>query len=423
MNLQSFRQKACLFLIFITIFSFSLENLKPAIIVQTTDYEARNEAINQNIDRIKNEIEEVGSDLGHFGEEKQSLKAQITTLEEDIRSLDRLITETRVITSELETDIESQSKKIKNLEKKLITLLREMQTLKKHNSLTIILSSSNIGEAISKMQNLSRLQNEVDKISKSLNEDRLELQQKVAKQAETKDLLEESKALNKSKRDSLEYALQVTEGKESMYKDLLNTLSEQEEQLQAELFQNELALQEDRIRQERGITLQDSPLGPGCVRVEEKPVTVPKGYFASPAEGWLTQTFHCTHDAIDIANAMGTNIVASADGTVFLKSYMQGGYGNYIVLKHNLPSGDIMYSVYAHLTEQSFRREGEEVKQGEVIGYMGCTGNTRPRPCGVHLHFAIVSDTNDGIGYIGCLAFASRNCFDPLGKVIDIKLD
>jgi murein DD-endopeptidase MepM/ murein hydrolase activator NlpD len=82
-----------------------------------------------------------------------------------------------------------------------------------------------------------------------------------------------------------------------------------------------------------------------------------------------------------------------------------------------------MYSIYAHLTEQSFRREGETVKQGDVIGYMGCTGNTRPRPCGVHLHFAIVSDTNDGIGYIGCLAFASRNCFDPLGKVIDIKLD
>lgn len=76
------------------------------------------------------------------------------------------------------------------------------------------------------------------------------------------------------------------------------------------------------------------------------------------------------HKGTDFAAAIGTPIIATASGTV-TESTRKGGNGKYVKIKHNST-----YSTqYLHMKAQNVRR-GDYVKQGDVIGWVGMTGNT-----------------------------------------------
>ena len=96
--------------------------------------------------------------------------------------------------------------------------------------------------------------------------------------------------------------------------------------------------------------------------------------------GW---TFHDprkpSHIGLDIAATMWDPIVAIMDGVVRYAAW-GGGYGNLVIVEH---SGEWL-SYYAHLEEIAVE-EGQEVRQGELLGGAGTTGNST----GPHLHFEI----------------------------------
>jgi murein DD-endopeptidase MepM/ murein hydrolase activator NlpD len=100
------------------------------------------------------------------------------------------------------------------------------------------------------------------------------------------------------------------------------------------------------------------------------------------------------HTGIDISTyRQGDPIIATADGQVALIAYEPNGFGNYIVIRHQHG----FYTRYAHML--SFRVEaGQQVKQGDVIGYIGNTG----RSTGPHLHYEvhIGSDVVDPFKYL-----------------------
>jgi murein DD-endopeptidase MepM/ murein hydrolase activator NlpD len=82
------------------------------------------------------------------------------------------------------------------------------------------------------------------------------------------------------------------------------------------------------------------------------------------------------HKGTDFAAAVGTPIVSTANGTVIKSSYTRGN-GNYVKVKHNST-----YSTqYLHMKKRKVK-VGEYVKQGQVIGWVGMTGNTSgPHVC------------------------------------------
>ena len=76
------------------------------------------------------------------------------------------------------------------------------------------------------------------------------------------------------------------------------------------------------------------------------------------------------HRGTDFAARIGTPIIATANGTV-TKSTRRGGNGKFVKIKHNST-----YSTqYLHMKNQNVKK-GEFVKQGDVIGFVGMTGNT-----------------------------------------------
>ncbi len=91
------------------------------------------------------------------------------------------------------------------------------------------------------------------------------------------------------------------------------------------------------------------------------------------------------HEAIDIPAQRGTAVVATGDGRV-VKLFLSVPGG--ITIYQADPANEVMY-YYAHLDAYAEGlREGNTVRRGEVIGYVGSTGNAAPNA--PHLHFAIL---------------------------------
>ena len=105
--------------------------------------------------------------------------------------------------------------------------------------------------------------------------------------------------------------------------------------------------------------------------------------FVMPANGRLTSGFGArwgtTHYGLDIANSIGTPIVAAADGVV-VEAGPASGFGLWVRVQH----ADGTITVYGHVDTFSVR-EGERVKAGEQIARMGNRGQST----GPHLHFEV----------------------------------
>lgn len=117
-----------------------------------------------------------------------------------------------------------------------------------------------------------------------------------------------------------------------------------------------------------------------------------------PTKGVLTSGYGPRwgrmHRGIDIANKIGTPILAAADGVVKFEGTKRG-YGKIIDISH--PDGSL--TRYAH-NHRHFVKLGQEVKQGQMIAHMGNTGFST----GPHLHFEIhPPGKNIGVNPIGYL--------------------
>lgn len=109
-----------------------------------------------------------------------------------------------------------------------------------------------------------------------------------------------------------------------------------------------------------------------------------------PVIGWLSSTFGSRqdpvnggadfHPGLDISADYGTPVKATADGTIESAGWA-GDYGNMVLVKH----GYGMETKYGHLS-RIVVSDGQTVRRGQVIGYVGATGRTT----GSHLHYEIL---------------------------------
>ena len=115
-----------------------------------------------------------------------------------------------------------------------------------------------------------------------------------------------------------------------------------------------------------------------------------------PVSGPITSPFGWRwgrmHQGIDIGASTGTPIHAAAAGTVIYCGWEEG-YGNFVVIDH----GGNLATAYGHQSAIAVAC-GQTVSQGQVIGYVGCTGHCT----GPHLHFEVRINGNpvDPMGYL-----------------------
>ncbi len=89
------------------------------------------------------------------------------------------------------------------------------------------------------------------------------------------------------------------------------------------------------------------------------------------------------HLGVDYAAAYGTPVVAAGDGRIIFKGY-HNGFGNYLEIEHDFG----LTTTYGHLAKFADIELGMRVKQGEIIGYVGATGDAT----GPHLDYRVRKD-------------------------------
>lgn len=114
------------------------------------------------------------------------------------------------------------------------------------------------------------------------------------------------------------------------------------------------------------------------------------GLFASPRSG------RRIHRGIDLLADIGTPVLAVRSGIV-LAATRNNGMGKYVIIRH---TGNII-TIYGHLSGISTRK-GALVRQGQIIGAVGKTGNARSNAILPHLHFEIRKDgiPQDPLNYL-----------------------
>ena len=125
------------------------------------------------------------------------------------------------------------------------------------------------------------------------------------------------------------------------------------------------------------------PVTRKVVRGSKQVPPLGSGQLAWPVKGRVTSYFGWRwgsfHSGVDIAAATGTPVLAADNGMVSYAGW-NGGYGRLVLIDH----GNGMVTAYAHLSSYAVS-VGDRVEKGQVIGYVGSSGNST----GPHLHFEV----------------------------------
>ena len=115
-----------------------------------------------------------------------------------------------------------------------------------------------------------------------------------------------------------------------------------------------------------------------------------EGFFASGRSG------RRLHNGVDLLADVGVPVLAAKSGKV-VSATQNRGMGKYVIIRHR----DNIITIYGHLSEISVRKN-DFVRQGQVIGKVGKTGNARFYGIMPHLHFEVRKDgvPQDPLEYI-----------------------
>ena len=252
---------------------------------------------------------------------------------------------------------------------------------------TVMLESDGFEDLVSRYEYLRRIEEQDSSIVgrvrtlrngtrvtvERVTADRNEIEAKKAELERTRIQLEAREAELAAVRDSKAAALETVNS-------TIEKLDEDVSDLQAQIQQQ----------------IQQASATPGVAPLQAGPVQGASGGWIWPVSGTLTSPFGYRwgrmHEGIDISVPEGTPIRAAKPGSVILAAYT-GGYGNYTCVDH----GGGLSSCYAHQSSYAVS-PGDQVAQGDVIGYSGNTGSST----GPHLHFEIRVNGSavDPLGYL-----------------------
>lgn len=379
-----------------------------------SDLEQQLQQLEQENEKYQKILDDTKSDIAEKEEYKSALVSKVQVLDEKIAV-------TREKISSLNDDIKEKQdaydKGLSEVEDQFDALANRLRILYMSGNATdleIIFGAKDFSDLIDKMELVKSLANSDKELISEIQTKLDELStKKKSLEADKKDLETQQASL---KSDQDEFNKLISDNDEIL-KNLYASNSEAQNSLESAALQSDeieakisqyyaaqKAAAEHAAQASQSSSSSSSSSGSsssGSSSSGSSSVIVPSGSgFAWPTPGFVSRSSEWfedrevyNHGGIDIAGAgiMGTPVVAAADGTVVAtnsscthnwgKSYScgcGGGYGNYVMISH---AGGKM-TVYGHLTSLTVS-SGQTVSRGQVIGYVGSTGNST----GPHLHY------------------------------------
>ncbi|MCM3574672.1 peptidoglycan DD-metalloendopeptidase family protein [Mesobacillus subterraneus] len=365
-----------------------MTGVQPADSAEQSEIRQQRLQLKENVTEKENQIQAMDNAEQKYLSELKALDDEMSELNQKIRELQNVLDASGQAAEEMKKEISKLSFNIDHREQLIKKRLRSMQ---KNDGLGMYV------DLIFDSKNVSQLFDTAIAVSKIIKADKdllakhkTELESLKQREEALKDkviLLEKDQQEMLSLKAELE---KKAEEKQRLLETVHDTKKESESQLMDmyEVYVN-LASQEIAILKENQ-------------RVEFQ-LSESEVVFIMPAKGELTSGYGPRwgrlHSGIDIADESAqTEVIAAASGTV-IRSYYSATYGNCVLITHKI--GDRTFTtLYAHL-EKSTVITGQSIRKGELLGYMGNTGDSR----GKHLHFEI---------HEGQWNYEKSNSVDPL---------
>jgi len=361
---------------------------------------SRIERKRDQVDVAKHKEGVLSTTIQRFSTRIESLQGEIqatqSRLDRAQRSLDRQRDELLAVRDRLEAArdrLERLRSELATARRVLAARLVEIYKADTPDALTVVLEADGFGDLLERAEFLERISDQDREITDEVRELRDLAREQAARLAELerreqaaaerilreRDQIATAQTQLVSSRDQLASARSDKRG-------ALAQVHDSRVRLEGDLA----ALEREQARVQAALRNAASPGGaPG-------PIQRGSGQLIWPVNGLVVSPFGMRwgrlHAGIDIAVGSGTPIRAADSGRVVLMGWV-GGYGNYTCVQH---TGSLS-TCYAH--QSSFATSnGASVSQGQVIGYVGCTGHC----FGDHLHFEtrLNGSPVDPMGYL-----------------------
>jgi murein DD-endopeptidase MepM/ murein hydrolase activator NlpD len=357
--------------------------------------EEKIEAVEEREGVLTSEIEAMGNEISALEGQVSALRNQEAAAEEELAAKEA---ELQGAEDELKEALDRLST-LKARLKRALTNLRDrliaIYTYGSTDITSVVLSAEDYGDMIAQTEYLDAINESDERLAERVRSLRDEAKKLVRVRKVAKLTIEKARDQIAARQQRLEVTRSTLEAREGS---LLSARAKRRGALNS--VEGERHEHEEIAESLRSQIQQEIAEATGGLPLPAGPMPTPSAAgLIWPVEGTFTSGFGYRwgrmHEGIDIGAAEGTPIRAAADGTVILlqSEYESGGYGNYTCLDH----GGGLSTCYAHLSSFA-TSSGAGVGQGDLIGYVGNTGNS----FGAHLHFEVrVSGVaTDPMGYL-----------------------
>ena len=349
--------------------------LAPALLAPASaDYKSDWEQAEKELSEEKEKYEQIESSKDKAQAQKQSLKNQQSIILDQISQSIEQINQKELEISNQEQVIAEKQAEIDERWGDFKDRMQAMQVMHDSGAVAMITSAQSLYDLLTFSSTLQQVSEKDTEVLEEMNQQKAELEAEKQELEQAMAELESAKAALEDKSDQLSANIQAQDATISK----LDADAKAQEQVVAEkqkLADEAEAAYEQWVQQNAssgsGVCAEGFiwPL-PGAGRV-----TTEFG-----ADQWVNGVFSSGHKGIDIAIAGGTPIYAAHNGTVAATTG-HWSYGNVVMIDN----GDGISTLYAHMQSAAIVSVGQTVTQGQVIGYVGSTGNSS----GNHLHFEV----------------------------------
>ena len=322
---------------------------------------------------------------------------QILNLEEQIKLHEELIRQKTAELKEAQRVADEQLEKYKKR-------IRAMEEHGRYNYLEVLFGARSISEFLSLIDDIADIMRSDKQLEEKYRAAVKELEKAKAELEKAQDEMKSKKAELVTLSDQLQQDIAEADATISALQSDINANAEQLAQLEAEEaeFQSQLdaliakreaerKAEEERARQQQQQQGGSSSgggggsSGGGSATVGSGSLIWPVNcYYITSRQGPRVHPIsgeYKNHGGTDIGASYGSAIYAADSGTVVTsQDGWNGGWGNYVMIDH----GNGMMTLYAHMSSRACS-VGQSVSQGQVIGYVGSTGNST----GPHLHYEL----------------------------------
>jgi murein DD-endopeptidase MepM/ murein hydrolase activator NlpD len=345
------------------------------------------------LDRLQRQIE---SKQGQIGAKKGTERVLTTQISSSTARIDALQRRQSAVEADLsasqgrlertQVDLRAERARLVRLRARLKVVraglairLRELYTAEQPDVVTVVLEAKGFAELLERGEFLRRVSDQDQRIFTAVRDAKAEA---TASEARLATLQQRQLALTQriqARRDEVAQVKDQAARARAAKQSVLMSVRDQRHHLEDEV--GSLRAQSAKIAGQ----LRAAQAAPG---LPAGPVRGGSGGLIWPVNGPITSPFcearawESCHPGIDIGVPSGTPIRAAASGRVVLMQpeSASGGYGNFTCVQHTAS----MSTCYAHQSRFATSM-GATVRQGQVIGYSGCTG----RCFGDHLHFEV----------------------------------